>query len=350
MSPNSDSPTIKTHRATELEREIARITRYLEALREELKAEQAVSQQETILYELPPSRLTPGSVNKLSPPAEKIALFRSLFAGRPDAYAVRWTSARTAKSGWSPAVRGGYYSDSKSDSDLLPLDDAVIERHLTGAGSYSRSGPDLHVGIYPMLQDDTCRLLACDFDGGSWRADAGAYAEACRAVGVPCATEISRSGAGAHVWIFFSRFIEGRKARALGAALLRSAMTTEAGMSLRSYDRFFPAQDALPTRAPGRHRLGNLIALPLQGTCRRKGTTVFVDPETWVPYEDQFGFLASLERVTAPKLEAALTKLEQQVAGAEPVPRALPILRASAGASEAPPRGLPESRRPDLHR
>lgn len=337
MSKQSNNNSFKSQRVSQLKLEIERVSAHLATLRKELDAELATSTpNRPDRLSTSPVRTTTEGVNRLSPPAEKIALFRSLFQGRPDAYAVRWTNVRTGSSGWSPAVRGGYYSEDKSDSDLLRLDDGVIERHLTGTGSSTRSGPDLHVGIYPMLQDDTCKLLVCDFDGGSWRADAGAYADACRLAGVPCAVEVSRSGSGAHVWIFFAQAVEARAARALGAALLRSAMTVEPGISLGSYDRFFPAQDVLPSRSPGRHRLGNLIALPLQGTCRRNGTTTFVDSTTWTPYEDQFAFLASLGLVTTPELKDVIANLTRLEADPTTTPEPLPRLHPQVNPREAP--------------
>ncbi len=65
---------------------------------------------------------------------------------------------------------------------------------------------ETHLGLYPLLVDDTCRLLVCDFDGkdgSDWKGDAKAYLAACQHVGVPALLEISRSGAGAHAWTFF---------------------------------------------------------------------------------------------------------------------------------------------------
>ena len=111
-----------------------------------------------------------------------------------------------------------------------------------------------------MLADSTCRLLICDFDGGTWRLDAAAYAEAAAWAGVPAAIEISQSGEGAHVWTFFAEPIAAVDARAMGVALLREAMAIRGEMGMESYDRFFPAQDYLPKRG-----FGNLIALPLEG-------------------------------------------------------------------------------------
>jgi len=246
-------------------------------------------------------------VNRQSSPEEKVAVFRSLFAGRDDVYATRWVSAKTGRSGWSPAVRGGFYTDAVTDPDLLPLTDQIIDQHLRGALSSNRT--DLHVGLYPMRIDDTCRLLVCDFDDGDWRADASAFVLACSQNGIHAAAEISRSGDGAHVWIFFSEFIPASAARSLGASLLREAMNIRGSVSLSSYDRFFPAQDSFPRKSAGRMRLGNLIALPLQGTCRAQGTTVFADPETWDPVADQFAFLSSLRRLSPEDVATLSSKL-----------------------------------------
>lgn len=304
-----DSTAMRSQRALELEREIENLNERLKNLRQELAAEvRSVRGSADGMCEKSQAE-HPATVDRHSSPAAKIALFRSLFAGRDDAFAVRWTSSRTGRSGWSPAVRGGYYSDVKTDADLLPLADSVIERHLTGNGDAASSGRDFHAGLYPMLPDDTCHLLACDFDGGHWREDARAYASACDLAGIPSATEVSRSGEGAHVWIFFDQAVPAQAARSLGAALLRQAMTLRSSMNLDSYDRLFPAQDLLPTRSPGRMRLGNLIALPLQGNCRRRGTTVFVNAETFTAFEDQFAFLSSLGRMSPASLAAALRNL-----------------------------------------
>lgn len=198
-----------------------------------------------------------------SPEAAKIALYRTLFAGREDVYAYRWESAGTGEGGWAPRRVPG---SAKEDAQFLPLTDEVIAAHLTDS---------LHTaGLYVLLPDSTCRLLACDFDGAAWRLDAVAYVQAAWAAGVPVALEVSRSGDGAHAWVFFSEPVAAADARALGAALLREAMAIRGELGLESYDRFFPAQDFMPKKG-----LGNLIALPLQGRCRRRsGTTLFVDP------------------------------------------------------------------------
>jgi superfamily II DNA or RNA helicase len=246
----------------------------------------------------------------------KIALFRALFADREDVYARRWVSAKSGRTGWSPA-EDNPFDKSKAEADRVfwPLTDEMVYRHLDP----SRQGrSELHIGLYPLLADDTCRLIACDFDGkdgSGWRADAAAYATACGQAGVPALLEISRSGKGAHVWTFFTAPVAATTARALGMALLRRAIDARGQMALSSYDRLFPAQDFLPTKAKGSFRFGSLIALPLHGASRAQGTTVFVDPGTWEPHPDQFAHLSRSERLCPVEVEALVDKLGPVKAG-----------------------------------
>ena len=122
---------------------------------------------------------------------EKVALFRRLFRGRVDVYPVRWESKTSSKSGYAPACgnewRPGVCEKPRikcSDCShrlLIPVSDDVIFGHLAGKHT---------VGIYPLLQDDTCHLLAVDFDEAEWREDARAFARCCQELGVPVALEI----------------------------------------------------------------------------------------------------------------------------------------------------------------
>ena len=308
---------------------IARLERELAEAREQLRK----LQREESVGARPRSDLLP-TVTAASSSAEKLALFRARFTGRNDVYATRWTSARTGKSGWSPAVRGGFYTGSETAADYLPLDERTIERHLRGAAAPGER--EFHIGLYPMLEGDQCRLLVCDFDDAEWRHDAAAFVAECEQVGIHALTEVSRSGEGAHVWIFFEDVLPAMTARAAGMRLLRAAMTRRPAMDFRSYDRFFPSQDTLPERSSGRARLGNLIALPLQGDCRRRGTTVFVDPDTWRPHEDQFAALASTTPVSAERIRelGATSHAEARVGPAESLgarPRRASIRAAARG-------------------
>ncbi len=231
------------------------------------------------------------TVDTHSSPEAKVALFRNLFGGRNDVYAQRWENAKTGKSGWSPAVRGGWGAARRRNPEYLPFSDEVISAQLAGR---------ISAGLYPLLSGDTCRLLAADFDGRSWILDALAYLDTCRAVGVPAALERSRSGNGGHVWSFFTQPVEAAAARRLGARLLREAMAVRAELDLASYDRLFPAQDFVPKGS-----FGNLIALPLQGECRQRRNTVFLDPSTLEPWKDQWEFLSSVSRLDAEAVDAA---------------------------------------------
>jgi superfamily II DNA or RNA helicase len=224
---------------------------------------------------------------------EKIALFRRLFFGRQDMFARRWESSQ-GKSGYSPVCenewREGVCEKPRvkcaacGRRKLLPLTDQVIFDHLAG----------VHVvGLYPLLDNDACRLLAADFDEGDWKEDAAAFKATCDELAVPCALEISRSSKGAHIWIFFATPVAASLARRLGAALISRTCAGRRQLELSSYDRLFPNQDRLPSGG-----FGNLIALPLQKKARDHGGSVFVDGDL-VPFSDQWAYLSSLEPMKA---------------------------------------------------
>lgn len=101
----------------------------------------------------------------------------------------------------------------------------------------------------------------------------------------------------------------------MGLGLLRKAMDHRAGMSLASYDRLFPSQDFLPVNAKGGFRFGNLIALPLHGGSRASGTTLFCDPDTWQPFQDQFAYLSETERLSPLRVEELASQLGAVQAG-----------------------------------
>lgn len=253
------------------------------------------------LLPVAPAEDEPKRIDGSSPAAEKLVLARSLFCSRTDVYAVRWENESSGKSGWSPAARGGWCKSRRGTRDLLPLTDEVLIRHFRGEAT---------IGVYPLVPGDTCALLACDFDKGTWALDALAYLDVCHAHGVPAALERSRSGDGAHVWIFVDGLVAAATARALGAALLRQAMAARAELDLNSYDRLFPSQDFLPKAG-----FGNLIALPLQGEAVKRGATVFLDPTTMEPWSDQWAFLASVARMAPDAVEGLAEALRPVDAG-----------------------------------
>jgi superfamily II DNA or RNA helicase len=244
---------------------------------------------------------TVAEVTQASSPTAKLELVRSLFGERSDVYARRWENQNTNKSGWSPAVRGGWSDKNRKVKDYLPLTDEVLASHLRG---------DAAIGIYPLLHGDTCTLLACDFDDGSWALDALAFMDRCHAAGVPAVLERSRSGDGAHVWVFFTQPVPATTARAMGIGLLREAMSMRAELDLASYDRFFPSQDFMPKGS-----FGNLIALPFQGERAAHGCTVFLDPTTMEPWPDQWAFLSTVSRMTPDAVVALADSLRPVSAG-----------------------------------
>jgi hypothetical protein len=132
---------------------------------------------------------SPGVVHHRSPQEAKVAFFGALFAARTEVYAIRYDNQRTGKSGWVPAVRGGWQKGVRhEDRSYLPLTAAVLAAHLKG---------EVHIGLYPLLDGDKCWWLAADFDGPEAMFDALMYVKAGRALQVPVALEISRSGVGA---------------------------------------------------------------------------------------------------------------------------------------------------------
>ena len=276
--------------AGEAARVRVRLTR-LDAERAELERRLAELMRSTSMQ--PASANPDGTVTNRSPTSDKIALFRTLFGGREDVYPRRWENTAKGRAGYAPVCANEWKPGvchkprvrcgACPNQAFVPVTDEAIERHLRGRHT---------MGVYPMLADDTCRFLAADFDKATWRRDAGAYLDACHAKGVPAALERSRSGNGAHVWIFFAEPLPASLARRLGAHLLTEAMERNPDIGFRSYDRFFPSQDTMPQGG-----FGNLIALPLQGGPRESGHSLFLDGD-FKPWPDQWAFLSGLRRLT----------------------------------------------------
>lgn len=234
-----------------------------------------------------------------SPPAAKIALFRSLFRGREDVFAKRFESGKTGKCGYTPACadeweckecgKPRHQCRNLDHRTFLQIDDSVVRMHLTGS---DERGHPFVMGVYPILLDETCWFLAIDFDKADWQRDAAAFLETCQSREIPAALERSRSGNGGHVWFFFKEPVSCRMARQFGSFLLTETMRRRPDIGLDSYDRLFPNQNTMP-----RGGFGNLIALPLQKSAREDGNSVFLD-DAFRPYSDQWKFLARIERIS----------------------------------------------------
>jgi superfamily II DNA or RNA helicase len=241
-------------------------------------------------------------------PAEKISLFLNLFGTRRSVYPQRWENNKSGKSGYSPTCNNDSFANRQSGicrkpkvkcsecphKRFPPLDERAVESHLRGEQT---------LGVYAIGTDDTCRFLAADFDGEGWRDDVLAYREAAERVGLTVAIERSRSGNGAHGWIFFAEPVPAVTARRLGTILVAKASALRPTLGLGAYDRLFPNQDTLPVGG-----FGNLIALPLAKAPRQNGNTLFVDPRM-VAFEDQWSYLAGLPRLSRESLDRTLARV-----------------------------------------
>ena len=231
---------------------------------------------------------------------EKVEIFSRYFRGRDDIYATRWESKQgnrgyslACDNEWKPGLcrKPEIKCSECSNSKFKALDRKAIFAHLSGKHT---------IGLYPLLTNNHCWLLAMDFDKSDWQAAVIALSSVCKELHLPCLIERSRSGAGAHLWLFFDLPIKAKIARDFGFALLDKAMEKHAGLSFESYDRLFPNQDILPEGG-----FGNLIALPLQHRPRESGNSEFVD-ECLQPYPDQWQKLASVGRVSLPRVVAVI--------------------------------------------
>lgn len=245
-------------------------------------------------------------VTNRSSTQDKIRVYRSLFKGREDLFAQRWES--TLKSGYSPVCLNRWDKTKCnlpkikcnicSNRELKAIDDNVIYDHLAGK---------ITIGIYPILRNDNCNFLAIDFDKKRWKEDVTAIYTTCLNLNIPTSIEISRSGNGAHLWIFFSEEISAIEARKLGNHIISETMKMGQFLDLDSYDRMFPNQDYLPEGG-----FGNLIALPLQKKVRKYDFSVFVSAN-FKAFPDQWAYLSSIKKLSLSELQHIIKNKTVQI-------------------------------------
>lgn len=230
--------------------------------------------------------------------------FYSYFHGRKDVYVKRspkkgyYTQCNNFwRRGVCPKANGDKVKCQECQSkDYTILNTEAILEHLKG----KREDCSDVIGLYPLFPDGTCWFLVFDFDNHDeeaepskdWQQEVDAMRQICQSAIIDALVERSRSGHGAHLWIFFSEAVSALKARKFGEALLAKGAESVNLKSFRYYDRMMPMQDILPEG-----KLGNLIALPLQGKALRQGNSAFVD-ENWNPYENQWDTLLNTSKLS----------------------------------------------------
>jgi len=225
-----------------------------------------------------------------------ITLFKSLFQGRQDIYAVRWE--KEGKSGYMPAYKvdwsdynkhkaaGGTFKD-YTKKEYLPFGDEAIQNHLTGKET---------IGVYPLLEDNTSHFIAADFDEENWKESIQKLYSALIKFEIPAYIERSRSGNGGHLWVFFEENLPAEQTRKLMFELLREASIISHFEKEPSFDRLFPNQDFHSSKG-----LGNLIALPLNGKAAQNGNSLFLSSETFEPFTNQFETIANFKKLSKDK-------------------------------------------------
>ncbi len=235
---------------------------------------------------------------------EKLNLFKSLFKGREDVFAIHWGKGK--KSGYVPAyhydpymyrlhkIKGGNFKDYKGKT-YLPLTDQQLLKHFNG---------EQLIGIYPLLQNNSSWFIAADFDKEKWAEECRKFLNICKEQDIPAYLERSRSGKGGHVWIFFNKPYPAIRSRKILINLLEQAGIFSVFDKTFSFDRLFPNQGFHSGKG-----LGNLIALPLYKPTLEEGNSCFVN-EQLDPYQDQWKFLSSVQKVSVSHLDVIYNTLQ----------------------------------------
>ena len=269
------------------------------------------------------ARILPVTITK-----QHIQYYYHLFKGRNDVYSKRSGKAnkKTGKHGYYTQC-WNFWKDGICPKKNNPqagcgecqnqrykeLTGQVLYEHLIGA----REDASDVIGLYPMFPDETVNFLVFDFDchddkiGGDdganldseWMAEVNAFRKICENNDVPVLVERSRSGKGAHIWMFFEKPILAVTARKFGTALLTKGAESVNMRNFKYYDRMLPAQDHIPINTKtGKPGLGNLVALPLQGQALKYGNSAFID-ENWNAYPNQWDCLKEVKKLSSETVE-----------------------------------------------
>jgi superfamily II DNA or RNA helicase len=230
--------------------------------------------------------------------SDYISLFKSIFYGRQDVYAIRWE--KEGKSGYMPAYKvdwsdynkhksgGGTFKD-YAKKEFQPFTNEVILHHLQGIET---------IGIYPLLEDNTSYFIAADFDDENWKESVQKLFSVCSKYEIPSYIERSRSGNGAHLWIFFEENLLAEQTRKLIYELLREASIISHFDKEPSFDRLFPNQNYHSGKG-----IGNLIALPLNGKALIDNNSAFINLADFEPYSNQHEIIRSFQKLTKEKFK-----------------------------------------------
>jgi len=234
----------------------------------------------------------------------QIEIFKSVFKGREDVFAVRWEKG--SKSGYMPALlydvyryrvhkmKGGNLQNF-TEKTYLPYSEEQIAKPLKGQQL---------IGIYPLLKDNTSWFIAADFDKTGWEDECQAFIKSCTENNIPAYLERSRSGKGGHVWIFFDQPYPAIKSRKIIISLLQKTGAFSIFDKSSSFDRLFPNQDSLSGKG-----FGNLIALPLYKPTFDLGNSCFIDVETFIPVANQWEFLKNIKRISTKELDELYNRI-----------------------------------------
>lgn len=250
--------------------------------------------------------------------------FFSMFWGRTDVYAKRG-----AKGGYFPQCNNRWDNricpkqrgeklncEACEHTEWTKLTPEKIISHLVG---YKEDGSDV-LGVYPLLPDGTCRFIVFDFDHHGkgaeqtdfanvteeWHDEVDALRLICESNGITPLVERSRSGRGAHVWIFFKKPLSASLARNFGFLLLDKGAYAINLKSFHYYDRMYPSQDVASS-------IGNLIALPLQGGALKRGNSAFAN-KNWNAYPDQWDLLLNqTKKLSTEEIETLMAKWQREL-------------------------------------